>query len=124
MAIILLIYCNNFIAEIRALESYLESNSLDIVALCETNLDDSMDSGNLSVMGRLCLIQKDSVSHLHALAIYVKEGLHFAQDLSLENSMDCYLCFQLSLFHSVSSFSSINHLVCLYPQFLILFHLT
>ena len=99
MAIILLIYCNNFIAEIRALESHLESNSLDIVALCETNLDDSIDSGNLSVMGHLRLIQKDSITHLHALAIYVKEGLHFAQDLSLENSTDCYLCFQLALLH-------------------------
>ena len=27
-------------------ESFLESNSLDILALCETNLDDSVDSGN------------------------------------------------------------------------------
>ena len=37
-------------------ESFLESNSLDIVALCETNLDDSIDSGNFSVSGYLPLI--------------------------------------------------------------------
>ena len=30
-------------------ESFLESNSPDILALCETNLDDSIDSGNFSV---------------------------------------------------------------------------
>ena len=32
-------------------ESFLESNSPDILALCETNLDDSIDSGNFSVRG-------------------------------------------------------------------------
>ena len=30
-------------------ESFLESNSRDILALCETNLDDAIDSGNFSV---------------------------------------------------------------------------
>ena len=37
-------------------ESFLESNSPDILALCETNLDDSIDSGNFSVRGYLPLI--------------------------------------------------------------------
>ena len=37
-------------------ESFLESNSRDILALCETNLDDSIDSGNFSVRGYLPLI--------------------------------------------------------------------
>ena len=32
-------------------ESLLKWNSPDIPALCETNLDDSIDSCNLSVMG-------------------------------------------------------------------------
>ena len=74
-------------------ESFLESNSPDILALCETNLDDSIDSGNSSVTVYLRLIRKDSGTHLHGLAIYVKEGLPFARDLSLENSADSYLCF-------------------------------
>ena len=34
----------------------------------------------------------------------MKEGLPFAQDLSLENSADSYLCFRLALLHSVSYF--------------------
>ena len=37
-------------------ESFLESYSPDILALCETNLDDSIDSGNFSVRGYLPLI--------------------------------------------------------------------
>ena len=85
-------------------ESFLESNSPDILALCETNLDDSIDSGNFSVRGYLPLIWKDSSTHMHGLAVYVKEGLPFARDLSLENSADSYLCFWLALFHSVSYF--------------------
>ena len=37
-------------------EAFLESNSPDILALCETNLDDSIDSDNFSVRGYLPLI--------------------------------------------------------------------
>ena len=85
-------------------ESSLESNSPVILALCETNLDGSIDSGNFSVRGYLPLIQKDSRTHMHDLTVYVKEGLPFAQDLSLENLADSYLCFQLALLHSVFYF--------------------
>ena len=85
-------------------KSFLESNSPDILALCETNLDDSIDSGNFSVRGYLPLIRKDSSTHMHGLAVYVKEGLPFVRDLSLENSADSYLCFRLGLLHSVSYF--------------------
>ena len=38
---------------------------------------------------------------MHGLVVYVKEGLSFAWDLSLENSVDSYLRFRL---HSVSYF--------------------
>ena len=41
---------------------------------------------------------------MHGLAVYVKEELPLAQDLSLENSADSYLCFPLALLHSVSYF--------------------
>ena len=83
-------------------ESFLGSNSPDILALCETNLDDSIDSGNFSVRGYLALIWIDSGTHMHGLA--VKEGLPFARNVSLENSADFYLCFRLALLHSVSYF--------------------
>ena len=54
--------------------------------------------------GYLPLIQKDSSTYMHGLTVYVKERLPFAQDLSLENSVDSYLYFELALFHSVSDF--------------------
>ena len=85
-------------------ESFLESNSPDILDLYEIKMDDSIDSGNFSVTGYLPLIWKDSSTHMHGLAVYVKEGLPFARDLSLENSADSYLCFRLALLHSVSYF--------------------
>ena len=83
-------------------ESFLESSSPDILALCQTNLDDSIDSGNFSVRGYFPLIRKDSSTHMHGLAVYVKEELPSAGNLSLENSADSYLCFQLALLHAVS----------------------
>ena len=45
---------------------------------------------------------------MHGLAVYVKEGLPFARDLSLVKSADSYLCFRLALLHSVSYFFLLN----------------
>ena len=56
-------------------ESFRESNPPDILALFETNLDNSIDSGNFSVTGYFPLIQKDSITHMHGLTVYVKGGL-------------------------------------------------
>ena len=85
---------------------FLESDSPDILALCEceSNLDDSVDSSSFSVRGYLPLIWKDAITHMHGLAFYAKEGLPFALDLSLENSVDSYLCFELASLHSLSYF--------------------
>ena len=106
-------------------ESSLESNSPDILALCEKNLDDSIDSDNFPARGYLHLVRKYSNTHVHDLTIYVKEGLPFARDFSLENSADSYLCFRLALLQSVSYFfflyRSPSSSLC---SFLILFHLT
>ena len=98
--------CLNFVD----CESFLERNSPDILALCETNQDDSTDSGNLSVRSYLPLIGKDSTTHMHGLAVYVKEGLPFAWELSLENSTDSFLCFRLALLHSMSYFFFLSQL--------------
>ena len=58
----------------------------------------------ISLRGYLPLIRKDSGTLMHGIAVYVKEGLIFAWDLSLENTADSYLCLQLALLHSVSCF--------------------
>ena len=49
--------------------SFLESNSPDILALFEINVDASIDSSNF---------YKDSVTHIQSLMVYIKEGLLFA----------------------------------------------
>ena len=54
---------------------------------------------------------------MHGLAVYVKEGLPFAQVLSLENSADTYFT------QCLTCFSFIDQLLCLCARFFILFHL-
>ena len=58
-------------------------------------MDDLIDSGDSSVGSYLPLIRKDSINHMHHLAVYVEEGISFSRDLSLENSADVsdWLCF-------------------------------
>ena len=48
---------------------------------------------------------------MHGLAVYVKEGLPFARDLSLENSAHSYVFDWLYFTQCLTSFSSINHLL-------------
>ena len=100
-------------------ESFPESNFPDILHLCETNLDDSIDSDNFSLRGYSPLIRKYYITHMQVLAVYVKEGLLAVQDVSRENSAHSYLCFRLPLLHSVSYF-----FFRLHAWFLMLFHLT
>ena len=77
-------------------ESFLESNSPEIIALYEANLDDLIDCGNFFVRGYLPLIRKDSSTHMRGLAVYIKDVLPFPAD--------SYLCFRLALLHSVFYF--------------------
>ena len=61
-------------------------------------MDDTINSGNFFVRGyHLSSVRKDSVTHVHGLAVYMK-------DLSLENHVDSYLCFFLALLYSASYF--------------------
>ena len=95
-------------------ESFLELNSLDILPLYETDLDDSIDSSNISVKSYLPYFEK-IVTYMHGLAVCMKEGHSFARGLSLENSEDSYLCFRLTLLLSVShcSYQSPSSSLCL-----------
>ena len=84
-------HCLNF----DECESFLELSSPDILALCETNLDDSINPGNSSRRDYLPLIWKNSITHRDGLST----GL-----ISRENFADSYLSFWLALLLSVSSF--------------------
>ena len=95
--------------------SFLESNSPEILVLRETNLDDSVGSDNFSVRGYLPLIGNDSGTHMCGLTVYVQEGLPFPQDLSLQ--IFAYVFDWLYFTQSVTSFSTINHLLHLCARF-------
>ena len=69
--------------------------------------------------GYLPLIRKDNSTQMHDLAVYAKEGLPSARELSLENSADSYVFTQC-----LTSFSSFDHLLRVCAQFFIVFHLT
>ena len=58
-------------------ESLFESNSPDILVLCEINLDDIIDSENFSARRYLPLIRKDSSTDMNGLKVFVKEGISF-----------------------------------------------
>ena len=65
-------------------EFSLESNAPDILALRETNLDDSCNFsvGGWSAWDYLPLIRKDPATYVDGLAVFVKKGSPFAQDFS------------------------------------------
>ena len=52
----------------------LQSNSPIIVALYEINLGNSNHHNNFSVRRYLPLIEKDAMTNLHGLAVYLCEG--------------------------------------------------
>ena len=54
--------CSNFVDS----ESSLKSNSLDILALCETNLNDSTDSGNFSLIQNPLILQSKKFRYSYA----------------------------------------------------------
>ena len=108
-------------------ESFLESNSPDILALCEINLDDSIDSGNFSVRVYLPLIRKDSSAHMHGLKSLCERRASFC--MALISRKLCRFLFMFSTgFISLSVLLlfplSIYHLLRLCARFFILFHLT
>ena len=85
-------------------ESFLESSSPDIFALCETNLGDSFDSRNLSVRGYIALIRKDSsTTHMHACERRTSFCMVLiSRKLCRFLFMFIYVYLWLALLHSVS----------------------
>ena len=90
-------------------EFFLESNSPDIIALCETNLDESIYSGNFPVKGYFPLIQKDCVTqgefllHRMLIVIYVFDWLYFIQSFISFSSIDHLPCPCEWFFYAISS---------------------
>ena len=68
-------YTKNFCYNFVGCDSFIESNLFVILAFCETNLEDANGSSNFYVKVYLPSIRKDVVTHIHGLAVYVKEGV-------------------------------------------------
>ena len=89
-------------------EPFLESTSHDIHTLCETNF----------LCGGLSYFNLKEFCYSYASPwSYVKEEFPFVQNLSLENSADSYLCFQLALLHSNLLYFSVSLLIPLLITF-------
>ena len=100
--------------------SFLESNSPDISALCEKNLDHSINFGNFSVMSYLLLIQKDSITHIHVFAVYVYKDFLLYKIYHWKSLWILTYAFHLFYFtQCLTAFSSADHILHLYIQFLI-----
>ena len=68
---------------------------------------------------------KNSTTHMHGLVVYVKEGLPLhGTYLSKTQQILTYVFDWLYFTQCLTCFSSINHFLCVYAWFLILFHLT
>ena len=97
-----LINISGLLSNFVGCESFFELNFPDIPTLCETNLDNSTDSGNLSGKG------------IFFQLMYLILQFMWRRDLLYWK--DSYL--RLSLLQSVSYFfSSINHIICLCARF-------
>ena len=111
--------------------SLFELNFPDILPLRETNLEKSVDCRNLFVRGYPAFIRIDSVTHKHDLVLCAEDVLPFPCDSFLEKYGDSYLCFRITLLHSVTyccilSFFFIFSFKILFfcTQILVLFHQT
>ena len=89
-------------------ESFLKSNSPDILALCERNADDCEGLSSFNP-------KRFYYSYTWSCNLCERRTC-FARDLSLKNSDDSYLCFRMTLLH-------LSHLLPRYERFFILFHL-
>ena len=95
-------HCLNFVR----CESFLESNSNDILALCDKNWEDPVNSSNFSVRAIFFYFKTISIIHMHGLAVYVKEGFPFPWELFLENSEGIIYVFDsLHFIHCPTSMS-------------------
>ena len=83
-------------------KSFLESNSPYILVLCETKLDDSINSGNIPVTGYLRLIRKDFITDAWSCSLCEKRT-SFCTGL-ISRKLCEFLCYRLALLQSVSYF--------------------
>ena len=87
-----------------AVQSFLSTKSPDILALCETELDESISDREFDVPGFSTPATKhDHLNrHMHGLGVYIKDGLPCARDTSHEDLNSPFMCFRMALLHSTT----------------------
>ena len=109
-------------------ESLHESIVPEILTLSNTNLNDSIDSGNFSVRDYLPLIRKDFVTRMRGLAssYYVNSGTSFGIGVISKKLSGFLFMFSTgsTIFIILLLFSSSDHFLLLCVRFLMLFHST
>ena len=107
-------------------ESSLESNSPGILAICVTNLNNSVDFGNFSAKGYLPLIRTDSPLLICMVLQFTwrKSFLLHRTNLYKNLQILSYVFDWLYFIQFLTSFSTIDHLLRFYAMFSMLFHLT
>ena len=83
-------------------ETFLMQKSPDLLAMCETNLNNEISSSDFMVKGYLPIIRKDSTHHMHGLGLYVRENLPIGREHRFESPVHSFMCFRLALLHSTT----------------------
>lgn len=85
---------------ICSVEWFLFEKSFEILALCETYLNSSIPSVDVSILRELCLLWKDFNDHMNGLF----RSANIYSCLCLRKPPDhSYICLRISLFNSISS---------------------
>lgn len=82
--------------------SFLGSNSPNILALCETNFKTKLTLAISLLRNCLYVFVKNSVGRKHGLTVYVKEGLPFTPLLVTPHLKSQTICFEPALLYSVT----------------------
>ena len=82
-------------------------------------MDNSIDPSTFSVEDYPLLMRIDFFTYVLVLAGYIKDGLPFVRELSLERSEYYYFRFRVTIFNSVC----VDNRLCLCARFLMLFDL-
>ena len=93
-------------------ESFLKSCSTHIIALYKTNSNDSINSSNITVTGYIPLIWKNSVTHIHNLAVYVGTVIRKVQDFLFVFFLNGFTSFVLHIFLSITVFAFVHGYSC------------
>ena len=74
------------------IEAFMLKNKHDIFDFCDGNIQDS----DFQLPGYLPIHRKDA-GQIHSLGVYVKSNLPIAQETTLEDENESYMCFRLAL---------------------------